>query len=283
MKTHALAVAVAIVLLAVSGCNQTTTPETGSPSYGKLLLGTDSGIVEVDPATGAKRPLGFGDQYFAYRDGKVYVPKSVTADDELYVYDLEGNLLNTIHHDAFTTIGIVAIDDARIALLDNRADMVRFINTTGSTIKEVAIADAADHVLQNMSGIVVDNKLIISEDGHKKVFTINLDSYQITTVADLSAEADVWLASIAYANGVYYTGDNLKRVFAFREGGHDVRVLTTLPDGAAGGLLYGNNVIYAATYSGGTLYHIDPDSGELTVIATGFSRPASLQGIPLDH
>jgi len=167
---YALLLLLGLSLVACPSTNGNTPP---MPQFDTLLVGTGSGIVKIDANTGETTELGAGGRWFDLHDGKIYSAKSDWTTVE--VFDLDGNPLDTITHASSHAVGLVAVEDDLIALLDNEADKVRFIDMDGSLVRSVAFEGGPSS--QNMDGTVVGNRLVVSENGKKQVFYVDLDHY----------------------------------------------------------------------------------------------------------
>ena len=86
-----------------------------------------------------------------------------------------------------------------------------------------------------MNGIVVGNKLVISEDGFKRIVQIGLDDYNVSVFRDFSGVPRVWLGAIAYSNKVYYVAQ-AKRMYSFRDNNEDPILLAELPESNISGI-----------------------------------------------
>ncbi len=160
--------------------------------YRSLLVGTRTGSVLVDPATGAVSgtlPAAYAQDV---RAGRLYLAAN---NRELRIYDLNGRLQQTLAFEPVAqAIGLVAIGDGRIAVLDNKDDYVRFLDPSAATLATVPIPGAGGSSLQNLHGIVVGGELVVSENGRKAVFAIDLENYSARILKDLSGEVGgAWL------------------------------------------------------------------------------------------
>ncbi|MHC4500617.1 MAG: GLUG motif-containing protein, partial [Planctomycetota bacterium] len=86
---------------------------------------------------------------------------------DIVAYDLEGRYLRTIPTppQADDYLDFVALPGEKFALLDNENDKVLFSDDEGNVIATTSIRPVRDDRAQNLNGIVVDNRLIVSEDG----------------------------------------------------------------------------------------------------------------------
>lgn len=265
-----------ILALSLVACQNTSANNPPMPQFNELLVGTDSGIVKIDANSGTVTPLGVGGQWFDLHDGKIYSAKKDWTTVE--VFDLSGNTIKTITHPYFHAVGIVVVGDNLIALLDNDANKVQFIDMSGSLVHWVSFAGDPSSA-QNMDGVVVGNRLVVSEDGKKRVFYVDLDDYSSGTIADLSGISATWLSGIAYYAGTYYTGADDSHVYKFAEGGEPT-LLATIIDAPVSGMELGNGYLYATVFHTGKVYKIDLADGAVTLLASGLSRPENIRAIP---
>ena len=219
-----------------------------------------------------------GGRYFAYWNGKIYA----YADSQtINVYDLQGNQVGTITHTAYPyALWYVVIDDSRIALLDNVEDKVYFINFQGNLVKDAPFTESPTEA-ENLSGVVVGGKLVISEDGHKHVFAIDLNSYEVTTIADLSDQRAAWLTGIAYHDGSYYTGLDNGTILKFSAGGAATE-FAHLPHGFAASMVTDDKNIYVASGKSGYVYAVSLADGSVQELASGLDKASSIAGVVTD-
>ncbi|HVP58146.1 MAG TPA: hypothetical protein VMU02_08605, partial [bacterium] len=119
----------------------------------------------------------------------------------------------------------VAIPDGRFAHLDNDNDRIDFTDAQGNFICTVPMPDPSPEELQCAYGIVVGNRLIVSETGTRKLIQVDLTSYQASIFRDLSDYSTSWLGAIDYYDGVYYLC-TYNKVLRFTESGAIEEVAT---------------------------------------------------------
>ena len=243
--------------------------------FDKLLIGTQNGIVSLDIASKTVTPLGVGGRYFAYWKRKIYA----YADSKtINVYDLQGSQVGTITHPEYPySRWYVVIDDNRIALLDNGEDKVHFIDFDGHLLKDVAFTPSAN-TLENLDGVVVGSKLVISEDSYKHVFAIDLNNYGVTTIADLSDQRAAWLTGIAYHDGSYFTGLDNGTILKFNAGGTATEY-AHLPHGFTASMVTDDKNIYAASGKSGYVYAVSLANGSVQELASGLDKASSIAGV----
>ncbi len=246
--------------------------------YRSLLVGTRTGSVLVDPATGAVSgtlPAAYAQDV---RAGRLYLAAN---NRELRIYDLNGELQKTIRYEPVAqAIGLVVIGDGRIAVLDNKDDYVRFLDPSGASLATVPIPGAGGSSLQNLHGIVVGGELVVSENGRKAVFAIDLENYSARILKDLSGEVGgAWLSGIACLEGAFYVAKDKGELYRFRADGPAELFAAGFPK-ALTGLLAGDGALYATSLHAGEVYRIALDDGSYTVIAEGLDRPRTIDGVP---
>ena len=167
---------------------------------------TRDGVVKVS-STGSKDTIinqtdGYGLEIL---DNEIYL-NNQTRGADILVYDLEGNYLRTIltPSQASQYLDFVTLPDGRIALMDNANDKIYFVNSSGDLLATTNILDNPDDIWQNLDGIVVNNQLVFSEDGQKRILKIDLTTYQKSIFKNLTSLPGAWLGAIAYADGQYY-------------------------------------------------------------------------------
>ena len=192
------------------------------------------------------------------------------------VYTTEGVFLRNIAIPSSVThfITFVILPDERIALLDNQYDKVYFLDSSGNFITSVNILDVPDNHLQNVDGVVVNNELILSEDGNNHILQINLTTYQKTIFKDLS-EIPSWLGAITYSNGYYYLCGP-SSIYRFSENSGATKV-AEIPDYNIVGIVVVNDYAYVSVNFGGKIYKVDLKSGISEVLTSGLNYPQDLE------
>jgi hypothetical protein len=193
------------------------------------------------------------------------------------VYTTEGVFLKNINIPSSVSyfITFVVLPDERIALLDNENDKVYFIDSLGNFITKVDILEAPDNHLQNLDGIVINNKLIISEDGNKHIIQIDLMTYKKTIFKDMSKIPEVWLGAITYSNGYYYVCGP-SSIYKFSENG-DVSKIAEIPDYNIVGIVVVDDYAYVSVNFGGKIYKVDLRSGISEVLTSNLNYPLDLE------
>ncbi len=269
MKKHLLTL---LILTAIAAVFMTTeTQSTGisletSTSAGFYVL-TRDGVVRVS-FTGSKQIVieGCGGYSIEIGNNEIYC-------SGIRIYDLEGNYLRTISTSK-PYITFVTLPAGRIALLDNANDKVYFIDSSGNLLATTNILDSPDTQLQNLDGVVVGNKLILSEDGNGHVLQIDLNTYERSIFKDLSSLPH-WLGAITYAGGQYYVCGP-RQIYIFDEGS-DVIKVAEIPEGNITGIVVIGNDAYVSVNFTGRIYKVDLGTGASGVLASVLNYPEDIE------
>jgi hypothetical protein len=243
-----------------------------------LYVLTRSGILEVSLVGGQRIIVnGHYDSYaLKIMDDILYVTEK-TRGGNIVAYDLEGHYRRTIPTppQANSYLTFVVLPDDKFALLDNSNDKVFFIDYEGNLIATTSIQPVKDSHLQNLDGIVVDNRLILSEDGDGRVLEIDLASYEMSIFKDFSYLPH-WLSDIAYANGTYYICSP-KIVYAFTDSGSAVPV-AEIQDYTITGIVVIEDCAYVSVSANfaGKVYKIDLISGATSVLVSDLDYPREI-------
>jgi len=216
----------------------------------------------------------------------------VRQDADIIVYDATGKKHKSISIPAEVqwSTDFVVIPDKRMAFLDNMHDVIYFVDEHGKYLKTVAIADTPDNELQNMDGVVVDGRLIVSESGHNELVAVDLATYALSVFRSLK-HLRGWLGAIAYAEGQYYICQS-QDIYSFKPGAPDVTKVATTPAGNITGIVFTQGRLLAVVNGmsrinerslaakcrtkNGVLYQIDPTSGEVTLLKDGLNYPEGI-------
>ena len=213
----------------------------------------------------------------------------------LTALDLQGNQVSEIKRadEIESQINFTAIPQGGFAFLDNRNDKVYFTDAQGHYAKAIAIKDSVDKHAQNMHGIVVGNRLIVSEDGDRQIVSIDLTTYQKTIFRSLP-QLRSWLGAIAYHQGIYHIC-NPQEIYSFTEDSQDITRIAKVPkknitgievvDGKAYVIVNGPNKIEEENgkrilVPTGALYEVDLKTGNVRVIKDELFKPNDLAIIP---
>ena len=172
--------------------------------------------------------------------------------------------------------------DGRFSLLDNNTDSAYIINASGALLNTASLRPVADAHLQNIDGVQVGNRLIISEDGDMHVVAVDLNSYAVSQFADLSALPDSWLGAIANDGSDYYITTPM-RLYRFTEGGSPA-LIGTLADAPTGVVVQGGYA-YSTINGADAVYQMNLSTGNATVLYSGLTYRAGCRIGPFcgDH
>lgn len=241
-----------------------------------LYVLTRSGIVHVS-LTGAQQMLLDAHQTsrdLEIRDNTLYVTDKTRGGD-IVVYDLQGNYRQRIavRLQAGEYTRFVVLPDERFALLDNTNDRVFFIDNQGNLLGTTPIQDPRGSS-QHLDGLVVGNRLIVSQDGQQRVLQVDLTSYEASLFKDLGSLSDR-LGPITYADGAYYICGT-RTVYAFTASGSAAPV-AELPEGNITGIAVVDGTAYVSVNFTGEIYAVDLHSGAAGVLASGLDYPVDLE------
>ncbi|UCD00281.1 MAG: hypothetical protein JSW66_10440 [Phycisphaerales bacterium] len=263
----------------------TLSPETlfvsdpgSSASCWPLYVLTRGGIQTVSSA-GDEQPFidGHKSSYaIEIRDQVLYATEGTRGADILG-YDLQGQYVTAVPtpSEAKDYLTFVALPGERFALLDNVNDKVFFIDAAGSLLATADIRPWADNALQNVDGVVVEGRLILSEDGYHHVLQIDLATYQVSIFKDLSGVPGHSLGAIEYAEGTYYISAGLS-LYSFTETGAAVKVADVPEENITGIVVFGESAYVSVNFSG-KIYKIDLTDGTVSLLASGLDYPMDLE------
>jgi hypothetical protein len=89
--------------------------------------------------------------------------------EEILEYDRAKNLINSTPVPDKYWGYFTALPGSKFALLNNVKDSIYFIDSAGSHLRTVSMLTESNLLNQNVTGIVVDNSLIVSENGNRKI------------------------------------------------------------------------------------------------------------------
>jgi thiol-disulfide isomerase/thioredoxin len=246
-----------------------------------LLVGGDQ--ISSIASSGQSAPFLASSGLVAVLGDEIYVAKPQSTRPKVTVYNIAGVQVRTIPVPAelpkFT--GYVVIPDGRVAFLDNIDDTIGFADRTGKYLRTVRMRRQPDDHLQNTAGTIVDNRLIVSEDGDKRLLAVDLDTYEVTVFRDLKHLPGPWLGAITAAEGkVYLCTPN--QVFSFSPDDATEHHVATLPEGVGNitGIVYQAGRLFVVANSTGDLHEIDVASGTTRRIAGGLDYPEGLVSLP---
>ena len=172
----------------------------------------------------------------------------------------------------------VVLPDGGFAVLDNKADSIYFADAQGNLIQAIRMPETESSELQVVDGIVVDNKLIVSENGDNQIIGVDLGTYEGSIFRDCTGLA-VYLSGIDYSRGLYYLCDSNDDVSIFTECG-PLSLLTTL-DGTLFAITVVGDYAYVVASSAGDIYKVNVNTGDSEVFLHGLSYPEDIEYTPL--
>jgi hypothetical protein len=245
-----------------------------------FYLMTSSGVVRVNPSgTTTNLINAYGGSYSIDILGdRLYVHNP--SNGAIMIYNLQGKSLGSITpaSAAKSYLALTALPKGRFALLDNAYDKVYFINSSGTLLTTANILDTPDGKLQDVGGIVVGNKLVVSENGNKQVIQFDLTTYARTILKDLSSLSASWLGAITYANGKYYVCTQ-KSIYSFTSSTNAIKV-ADIPESSSaitGISVLDSHYAYVCENFAGNMYKVDLATGTSTVFLSGLNYPKDMR------
>jgi non-specific serine/threonine protein kinase/serine/threonine-protein kinase len=239
----------------------------------ELITLTNKGIFKIMPSGLHEIPL--------YLEGKpqcinVLNNKFYVADNNsIFSFDSDGikqtrtNIPPGLYYIDFTPL-----EDGRFALLNNREDEVYFISQDGTLQYTAKITKTQNILLQNMNGIQVKDKLIISEDGYNHVVSIDLKNYDVAIFKDLSTLSD-WLGVIEYYDRHFYLCLS-REVYVFTENSEPI-LLATIPEENITGITIDGEWAYLSVNFAGKIYKVDLTTGNYQELASNLDYPEGIK------
>ncbi len=198
--------------------------------------------------------------------------------DSPYIYnEVNGNFLYYLHfydnakierHDLttqeITTIDIDTtgeidyyisfkiIDDTRIALLDNRKDEVYIIDMEGNFLATIELPNSTTS-WQNLYAAILDNELIVSENGVKELYAIDLNTYERRLYADLSSLTDFVGFIKIFSDSVYVS--TRSSIYLLPEDSDPVELVNLNGENNISGLDVRGEYLFFQTNFGGNIYY----------------------------
>ena len=243
-----------------------------------FLVSTREGVVRVLPDGSTKAVLA--------PDGRPLRGALSRSGDDVFCRSwrtirrlgLSGTVLATYElQETVVGHGYAALPGRRLAVFDNEKDRIFVVDPSGRVLRELAMRPEPDAGMQNTYGLVVDGRLLVSEDGDKGILAVDLDTYAVETFRRFETLRS-WIGAIAHADGTYYvcTGTD---VYAFTTEG-PLRRVARLPKGNISGMVIVGGAAFVVVNFTGELLRIDLESGEVTTVAAGLARPDGLVTVP---
>jgi hypothetical protein len=173
------------------------------------------------------------------------------------------------------------LQDGGWAALNNKVDSVFIVAPDGSLRARIPIPNPSSG-WQVLDGIVVGNRLIVSENGNDQVFQINLSTHEASIFRSTSAQSGHLSAIEHDGSGTFYLGRNVntqQRIDQFTEGGI-LRPLAILPHGNITGIVSVGSHVFAVVNHEGALYRINRFSGEFEKMLGDLNYPEDIEYLP---
>jgi len=176
-------------------------------------------------------------------------------------------------------INFTALPEGRFAILDNAADLISIIDSTGMVFQQVGWQGEPNNHLQNMHGEFLDDQLIISETGDRTILKLDLNTMEFSLFRDFS-DACGFLGDIAWAENTYYSAQGYN-VVAFTAESPATQVLSAYPDNWVAGIVVVGRYLYCTINHAGKVLRADLETGEVEVFAEGLDHPSDIEFYPV--
>jgi hypothetical protein len=190
-----------------------------------------------------------------------------------------------------TEIGDINIDDPSVsgydfamlpsggfAFASNSSDSVAFMGPNGAVEAQVEMPNPSDDSLQNVDGVVVGSRLILSENGNNELVAFDLNTHAASIFRSFPNWGG-WLGAIDYDGGLFYLcGGTVIRRFSETGEPEDV---ATLPQGNITGIVVVGNYAYAVVNFEGALHRVDTRTGADEVLVSGLTYPQDIEHLPV--
>ena len=236
-----------------------------------LLVSTRDGIMSVN-SNGEVSNLIDASRYFEVNNDNIFI----LGHWEIEKYDKNGTFLESIPipNQVEYYLEFTLLPDCGFALFDNDNDKIYFLNAQGDYLHTASMLVSQNNSLQNVEGKVVDNYLIVSENGNNQLIKVDLSSFETSVFRDFSHIAP-WLGAVEYSNGVYYLSSS-RSIYSFTENQNEI-LIATLPDYHITDIVVKNNYAYATVNFGGKIYRVNLSTGEWDVFCENLDYPKDLE------
>lgn len=245
-----------------------------SPEGTNLIFGDRNGASRVEPFKKLRVLIPNCGSKVQVSAGKIY---RYRYKDVLYEHDATGKELRTIPipREVKYWINFTVLPDGGVAFLDNQYDAIYFVDSNGRFVKTVKIHAKADSHLQNVSGIVVNNRLIVSENGRKELVAVDLDTYELSVFRSLRQIKGPWLSAVTYSGGIYYICTPTE-IYSFSETSPENTLVASVPKGNLTGIAAVDDRLYAVVNLTGELFEFDKKTGATKLVLNNLGYPESL-------
>jgi hypothetical protein len=246
------------------------------PFRGTLFVSDRRGVFRVD-AEGKRRQLSPPVQAIEACWGSLFALKSGT----IQMLDAENGdpqLIASIPEEVAYHHDFVVLPDLSFALLDNQNDAVYFIDGEGGFQRKVTLTAENRH-WQNLSGVVVKDDLVLSEDGNKRLLKVDLQTDDVSVLKDFS-DLHNWLGAIDHDQGWYYLCQ-ARRCYIFGEE-DAAQPFCVLDQGVISGMAVEAGVCFLADRKSGTIYRVNRKERRPELFCSGFYKPNDIAIMPSD-
>jgi len=192
-------------------------------------------------------------------------------------YDQNGNVIATITSSEPDSTGeLVVLPDGGYALISNRYDEIYFNAADGTFLETVAMPTLSPSELQNTDGVVVGDRLIVSETGNNELIAIDLETRAASVFRTISSSG--WLGAIDEEGGDYFLCRSME-LNTFTEAGA-VETLAQFGEGNLTGVVAVGSYAYVVVNFEGTLYRVHRVTGEKTLMRDDLDYPQDIEFLP---
>ena len=192
--------------------------------------------------------------------------------------DHQGNELMGVEADPPVAGYVTLLPDLGFAVITNDSDVVYLVAPTGAVIDTIPMPNPSPESLQNIEGVVVGDRLVVSENGSNELFAVDLATHETSIVRSVQ-DGHGWLGSIDYRDGTYFLCRS-NRVQAFTVGG-DLREICGLPEHNITGIATTGRFAYVVLNFAGALYRVDLETGEYQRAVSGLDYPQDIEILPV--
>jgi len=247
---------------------------------GTFLISTRSGIIAMSPSGESFlfSPYGSHTSVIEVLGTRIFWHGGTT----ILELDHLGNTLATIDLPDRIGYGLdfTVLPDGNFAVHDCRVDSVYFMDPTGTVFHAVAMPETSMS-LQNMTGLVLDGKLLISETGTRKIAEIDLETYETRIFRDFITDQPYrWLGNIEHKGNYFYIG-RPRSLQRFKETGSLRLIADFGEDYNLVGFAILKHKAYAAFNHAGKIMEVNLSSGKTRCLLEGLDYPKDVEFIPV--
>ncbi|MEW5701368.1 MAG: hypothetical protein AB1792_03975 [Candidatus Zixiibacteriota bacterium] len=254
-----------------SDVSNTATATVFPDSALRFLIQTQSGVYICDPNRHVTRfadPTGeieiIGDRLFAIGDGR-----------KIYGLDAAGAPVDSIPtSESGDAVGFVALPNDRFALLDNMQDLAYILGRSGQILATFSLRDHASDARQNVSGVVVGNALVISENGSGGILRVDVASYAIDDLKNLNVLGTP-PGDIDYDCGRYYVCTS-HEVYSFTDS-TDAALVGTLDQAPITAIAVAGGYSFVTVEESGMVYALNHSTRTAAVFISGLNHPRDIE------